>query len=131
MQSSYFQACLCQYSARSSTFLPAFGRCGRSALSLASFCLFLFLYLQGFPLNELCESVCASTVLCFAPVEVRSLGFSKGCQGGGAVLRFYSCLCLAESSDKGAWGGTRLESLEDVVGNVSITLIFKMLIKLV
>ncbi|ELK12914.1 RalBP1-associated Eps domain-containing protein 2 [Pteropus alecto] len=36
----------------------------------------------GFPLNELCESVCASTVLCFAPVEVRAWGFPKAAKVG-------------------------------------------------
>lgn len=47
------------------------------------------------------------------------------------TLQFYSWRWLAESADKGVWEGTRLESLEDVVGNVSTTFIFKMLIKLI
>lgn len=80
------------------------------------------------------------------PLNAKSLEkFSKACQGEGAAnsaigqdacsfistLQIYSCPWLAESFDKGLWGGTGLESLEGVVGNVSITCNLKMLIKLI
>lgn len=80
------------------------------------------------------------------PLNVKSLEkFSKACQGEStanvaigqgacsfiSTLQIYSCPWLAESSDKGLWAGTGLESLEGVVGNVSITFKLKMLIKLI
>lgn len=80
------------------------------------------------------------------PLNAKSLEeFSKACQGEGIAipaigqgicsfissLQVYSCPWLAESFDKGLWGGTGLEPMEGVVRNVSITFNLKMLIQLI